>query len=123
MIITRETTLEKHNLDTLKNPVFNDFFYWFKEKYNCKYMTYLLEDLETNSVFFISTNGIWMEELTNHKIINECPIYKLAKSLYSLGLAPIIWNHLRGCLQSSPFFRFLQTRSSLMESKLPFISL
>ena len=95
MIITRETTLEKYNLDTLKNPNFNDFFYWFKEKYNCKYMTYLLEDLETNSVFFISTNGIWMEELTNHRIINDCPIYKLAKNLYSLGLAPIIWNHLR----------------------------
>ena len=28
-----------------------------------------------------------------------------------------------GCLQSPPFFRFLQTRSSLMEPKLPFISL
>ncbi|APC96159.1 hypothetical protein [Francisella tularensis] len=51
MIITRETTLENHNLDTLKNSNFNNFFYWFKDNYNCKYMTYLLEDLETKSVF------------------------------------------------------------------------
>lgn len=95
MIITRETTLENHNLDTLKNSNFNDFFYWFRKNYNCKYMTYLLEDLETKSVFFISTNAIWQEELTNHRIINDCPIYKIAKNIHSLGLAPIIWNYLR----------------------------
>ena len=95
MIITRETMVENHNLDTLLNPQFNNFFYWMLDKYNCKYMTYLLEDLETDKVFYISTNPVWQEELIKSKIINECPIYKIANNLVTSGLAPIFWNVLR----------------------------
>lgn len=58
------------------NKVIDSFFGLLKVKFNCKYMTYMME--KGNNKIYFSSSTEWRRLLTEEKLMNHCPIYKNA---------------------------------------------
>ena len=65
MILESSTRITSHNLDNISSQEFKIFFSKLVKIFNCKYLTYLIEDKLTGRKWYFSSDSVWQVSNVN----------------------------------------------------------